>query len=56
MTKEKLLSMAARNLKKAQKALDMNADRPGITDQEKENLQNNVEYAQIVYDLLARIE
>ena len=52
MTKEKMMQIAERNLSKATKALEKNYDRKGITEQERENLANNVEYAQTVYDLI----
>ena len=52
MDKEKMLQIAERNLKKAKMALFNNYDRKGITEQEIDNLSNNVEYAQVVYDLL----
>lgn len=54
MTKEKLLMIAERNLKKAQIAFEHNYNRTGITEQEKENLTNNVEYNRIVYNLIMR--
>lgn len=53
MDKEKMLQIAERNLKKAKMALLNNYDRKGITEQEIDNLSNNVEYAQVVYDLIA---
>lgn len=52
MNKEKMLQMAERNLRKAKIALEHNFDRNGITETEKQNLTNNVEYAQKVYDLI----
>jgi hypothetical protein len=52
MNKEKMLQIAERNLKKAKMALLNNYERKGITEQEIENLSNNVEYAQAVYDLI----
>ena len=52
MNKEKMLQMAERNLRNAQKALLINHDRKGITEQEIENLSDKVEYAQEVYDLI----
>lgn len=53
MNKEKMLQIAERNLNKANRALENNYNRQGITDVERENLANNVEYAQAVYDLIA---
>jgi hypothetical protein len=47
------LQIAERNLKKAQKALEINYDRKGITDEERNNLSDNVKYAQVVHDLIA---
>ena len=52
MDKEKMLQIAERNLKKAKMALLNNYERKGITEQEIDNLSNNVEYAQVVYDLI----
>lgn len=52
MNKEKMIQIAERNLRKAQMALHNNRERKGITDQEIENLSNNVEYSQKVYDLI----
>ena len=54
MTKEKLLQIAERNLKKAKIALLANSNRKGITDEEKNNLVNNVDFAQTVCDLIER--
>ena len=52
MENEKMLKIAERNLRKAKMSLFNNYDRKGITEQELENLSNNVEYAQFVYDLI----
>ena len=52
MTKEQMLKIAEKNLKKARISLHHNCNRSGITEQEKENLANNVEYAEIVYNLI----
>ena len=52
MTNENMLKIAERNMRKAQIALLNNSERKGITEQEKENLANNVEYTQFVYDLI----
>ena len=52
MTSEKLLSIAKRNLKKAEIAHKHNYDRQGITENERENLSDNVEHAKIVLDLI----
>lgn len=53
MTKERLLQIAERNLNKAQRALDVNYSRKGITEEERNNLSDNVKYAQVVYDLIS---
>lgn len=53
MTKERLLQIAERNLKKAQRSLDINSNRKGITDEEKNNLVDNLQYAQVVHDLIS---
>ena len=52
MTKAQLMTIAERNVKKAEKALKLNINRSGITEQEKENLMNNVEYTKIVRELI----
>ena len=52
MSKDKMMQMAERNLSKAKKAFDNNYNRQGVTESERENLLNNVEYAQTVYNLL----
>ena len=52
MTKDKLLKIANRNLKKAKTALQNQINRPGITEIEKENLLNNAEYTVIVKALI----
>ena len=54
ITTEAMLQLAERNMNKAQIAMNNNYDRKGITEQERENLTNNVEYTQIVYDLVSR--
>lgn len=54
MNKEKMIQIAERNLRKAKMALLNNSNRKGITEQEIENLSNNVEYAQAVYDLIVK--
>ena len=50
--KTKMLQIAERNLRKAQRAMRNNCNRTGITETEKENLAYSVEYAQMVYDLI----
>lgn len=52
MTKERLLQIAERNLKKTQRALLVNRERQGITEEEINNLSDSVKYAQVVYDLI----
>ena len=52
MQKEQMLKIAERNLRKAKFSYQNNYNRPGVTEQERENLSNNVEYAQTVYDLI----
>ena len=54
MNKEQMLQIAERNLKKAKKALDNNCNRQGITELEIENLNNSIEYANTVYDLIVK--
>lgn len=54
MNKEKLITIAERNLKKANNSLKNNFNRPGVSEQERENLSSNVEYAQMVYDLIVK--
>jgi cell division protein FtsI/penicillin-binding protein 2 len=53
MNKDRMLQMAARNLKKARKALTINCSRQGITEEERNNLADNVRFAEVVYDLIA---
>ena len=53
MDKERLVQIAERNLKKARKSLEINCARKGITDEERNNLVDNVKFAEIVYDLLS---
>ena len=52
MTKEKLMQIAERNLKKAILALHSQINRPGITEKEIQNLTDNVEFAEIVRELI----
>lgn len=52
MTKIQMITIAERNLKQAEKSLEHNINRSGITEQEKENLANKVKYAKIVRDLI----
>lgn len=52
MTKEKMIQIAERNLRKSEKALENNRNRKGITEVEIENLLSSVEYNKIVYDLI----
>ena len=54
ITKETMLQMAKRNINKAQIAMTNNYDRKGITELERENLISNVEYTQMVYDLIEK--
>lgn len=52
MDKERLVQIAERNLNKARKALEVNCTRKGITDDEINNLHDNVKYAEVVCDLI----
>lgn len=52
MTKEKMLNIAEKNLKRAKIALQQNFNRPGITEKEREVLNEKVKYAQIVCELV----
>ena len=52
MDKERLVQIAERNLKKAKKARDIGCKRQGVTDEEKNNLHDNVKYAEVVCDLI----
>ena len=54
MKKEKMLEIADRNIKKAQMSFYRQFQRPGIKEQEKENLANNVEYAILIKDLITK--
>ena len=52
MTKEKLIQIAERNLIKARKSMELNYNRQGVTEIERENLSNNVEFAEVVFQLV----
>lgn len=52
MDKKDMLLIAERNMKKAQRALERNKDRSGITGEELKSLMNNALYTQFVYDLI----
>ena len=52
ITKETMLYIAERNMRKAQISLNHNCERKGVTEQEIENLNNNAEYTKFVYDLI----
>ena len=56
MTKEQLLTIAERNVKKAEKAFEQNYNRTGITGLERINIVNNLEYAKFVYNMLNKLE
>ena len=53
MTKEKIVQIAERNLKKARRAFEANCNRQGITEDEINNLSDNVKFAEVVYDLIS---
>lgn len=55
MTKETLLIIAERNLKKAEKAFEHNYNKKGVTGLERLNIVENLEYAKIVYDMLKAV-
>ena len=52
MTKEKLLYIADKNKRKTKIVYDRNIGRPGITEEEKNNLYDNMEFANIVYNMM----
>lgn len=52
MTKEKLLYIADKNKRKTKIVYDRNIGRPGITEEEKKNLYDNMEFANIVYNMM----
>lgn len=52
MTKEKLLYIADKNRRKTKIVYDRNIGRPGITEEEKKNLYDNMEFANIVYNIM----
>lgn len=52
MQREKMLAIAEKNLRKAKYSLQFHYDRKGVTEQERENILRNVEYAQTVYNLI----
>ena len=53
MDSERLVQIAERNLKKAKKALEISCKRQGITDEERNNLADNVRFAEVVCDLIS---
>lgn len=53
MTNEQLISIAERNLKKARIAFEHNYNRSGVTEHERRNLSDNLEYANIVLSTLS---
>lgn len=52
MTKERLIQIAERNLNKAKKSMEHNYNRQGVTEIERENLSDNVKFAEVVYELI----
>ena len=54
MTKEKLLYIAERNVRKSEKSLEQGQRRTGITAEELENLMNNREYTLYVLELIRK--
>ena len=52
LSKDQILGIAERQVKKAAKAYENNFNRPGATDREKENLVANKEYTRIVFELI----
>ena len=54
MTKEQILSMALRNKEKAFRTFMNCSQKNGIKDDERDNLWHNVEYANLVYDLVCK--
>lgn len=54
MSKDKMIQIAERNLKRAEMALFLNEKRSGITKTELQNLLDNVEYAKAVLDLITK--
>lgn len=53
MDKDRLLQIAERNLKKARRSLEVNCVRNGITEEEINNLRDNVKFAEVVCNLIA---
>ena len=52
LTKEKLIEMTERKLKKATLAYDRNSHKYGVKPEERNNLFNNYQYYQTVLELL----
>ena len=50
---EQMMYKAQRDVHKAQKAYDLNYNRSGVTEQERENLADNVAYAHLVLELVS---
>lgn len=54
MTKEQILAKAKYNKDKAFLKFMKSSEKTGITEEERDNLWSNVEYANIVYDILCK--
>lgn len=53
MKKDRMMEIAERNLRKAERAIANNINRPGITEQERNNLLDHYEYARAVRELIS---
>lgn len=52
MSEEQILLMSENNLEKSQRRYDRNYNRKGVTQEERNNLTKNVEYAKIILDMV----
>ena len=55
ITKDKLVAIAERNLRRSKMSYHNNYNRSGITAEERENLLSNLKYNQIVYDMILNL-
>ena len=56
MTKQAAMTRAEKGVRDAQRAIQWAGNRAGITEEEKQNLQQKLEYAQLVLGLVQQIE
>lgn len=54
MTEEQILLISESNLEKSQRKYNGNYNRKGVTQNERDNLTKNVEYAKIILDIVKK--